>query len=150
MPPVTFLAVCARPMPYCVRKFQMFMELKVMTFGIEKLIVLGIFPIFITYHQRRNERGKGAQFPGCRITAGDQNVTTMSQALSLTQYICFRKASGSNMGAPNLFLAPWRHLTSLRPCTSRWSLAKMTKFVCKNTCPSMANYQPHTIQTKCC
>jgi len=148
MPPVTFLAVCARPMPYCVRKFQMFMELKVMTFGIEKLIVLGIFPIFITYHQRRNERGKGAQFPGCRITAGDQNVTTMSQALSLTQYICFRKASGSNMGAPNLFLAPWRHLTSLRPLHITM-VSSQNDEICLQKYLSI-NGKPHTIHTKCC
>jgi len=30
----------------------------------------------------------------------------MLQALSSIQYICFRKTSGSNMGAPNLLLAP--------------------------------------------
>jgi len=32
-----------------------------------------IFPIFIAYHQRRNERGKGAQLPGRRVTAEGQN-----------------------------------------------------------------------------
>jgi len=32
-----------------------------------------IFPIFIGYHQRRNEGGKGAQFPARRITAEGQN-----------------------------------------------------------------------------
>jgi len=35
---------------------------------------------------------------------GRQKVPTMSQALSSIQYICFRKTSGSNMGAPNLLL----------------------------------------------
>jgi len=40
---------------------------------------------------------------GC---AGRRKVPTMSQALSSTQYICFQKTSVSNMGAPNLLLAP--------------------------------------------
>ena len=31
------------------------------------------------------------------------------------QYSCFRKISGSNLGAPNILLVPG-HLTSLRPC----------------------------------
>jgi len=31
------------------------------------------FPIFIAYQRRRNEGGKGAQFPGRRITAEGQN-----------------------------------------------------------------------------
>jgi len=46
---------------------------------------------------------KGAKFPGRRTTA---RLTTISQVLSSIQYICFRKTSGSNMGAPNLLLAP--------------------------------------------
>jgi len=32
-------------------------------FGIEKLIILGIFPIFIAHHKRRNERGQGGSIP---------------------------------------------------------------------------------------
>jgi len=35
-----------------------------------------------------------------------RKVLTMSQALSSIQYICYRKTSVSNMGAPNLPLAP--------------------------------------------
>jgi len=56
---------------------------------------------------------KGAQFPGFRVTmwapnhcGGRLKVPTMSQVLSSIQYICFRKTSGSNMGAPNLLLDP--------------------------------------------
>ena len=49
----------------------------------------------------------GAKFPGRRMTAGRRRkVPTMSQVLFSIQYICFRKISGSNMGAPNLLLAP--------------------------------------------
>jgi len=54
---------------------------------------------------------RGAQFPGAeslwgrRMTGGRRKVSTMSQVLSSIQYICFRKISGSNMGAPNLLLA---------------------------------------------
>jgi len=53
-------------------------------------------------NQGRNE---GAQFTGRRITMrapkSPDNVTRTS-----VQYICFRKTSGSNIGAPNLLLAP--------------------------------------------
>jgi len=56
-------------------------------------------------NQGRNDGGQGAQFPGHRITIKApkslNNVTSTS-----VQYICFRKTSGSNMGAPNLLLAP--------------------------------------------
>jgi len=65
----------------------------------------------------RGERG--TKFPGCRVIMGvpnhcgvrriagvRQKVPTMSQALSLIQCICFRKTSGSNMGVPNVLLAP--------------------------------------------
>jgi len=49
---------------------------------------------------------RGAQFPGRRVNMGRRKLPTMSQVLPSTQYICFRKTSGSNMGAPNLLLAP--------------------------------------------
>jgi len=56
-------------------------------------------------NQGRNDGGQGAQFPGHRITMrapkSPNNVTNTS-----VQYICFRNASGSNMGAPNLLRAP--------------------------------------------
>ena len=58
---------------------------------------------------RRVTRGYGAQFPGCR------RVLTKSKALSLIQYICFRKISGSNMGRQTWFLprAPSNLVTPL-------------------------------------
>jgi len=56
-------------------------------------------------NQGRNDEGQGAQFPGRRITMrapkSPDNITRTS-----LQYICFRKTSGSNIGAPNLLLAP--------------------------------------------
>jgi len=62
--------------------------------------------------QGRNDEGKGHNFPGAEslwgrlMIAGRQKIPTMSQVHSSIQYICFRKISGSNMGAPNLHLAP--------------------------------------------
>ena len=72
---------------------------------------------------------RGAQFPGRRITRGKGGhnsrgrwkAPTMLQVLSSVQYICFRKTSGSNMGAPNLLLAPgtiWpRYAPASRSCS---------------------------------
>ena len=51
--------------------------------------------------------GKGAQFPGCWIVMGaSKTPNNVTSILSSIQYICFLKTSNSNMGAPNLLLAP--------------------------------------------
>jgi len=72
-----------------------------------------LYHMKVRWLQARNEEGKGAQFPGRRVTMGAPNhcegrrkVPTMSQVLSSIQYMCFRKTSVSNMGAPDLLLAP--------------------------------------------
>jgi len=56
-------------------------------------------------HRGVTRGGKGGQFSGRQIIAGRRKVPTMSQVLSSMEYICFQK-TGSNMGAPNLLLAP--------------------------------------------
>jgi len=53
------------------------------------------------YHGRNV--GEGGTIPRAPDDCGERcQVPTMSQALSSTQCICFRKTSSSNMGAPNL------------------------------------------------
>jgi len=42
---------------------------------------------------------------GTESLRGRRKITTMSQVLSLIQYICSQKSLSSNMGAPNLLLA---------------------------------------------
>jgi len=55
----------------------------------------------------RNEGGQGRAIPRVpNDCGGHRKVPTMSHVLSSIQYICFRKTSGSNMGTPNLLLAP--------------------------------------------
>ena len=108
-----------------------------------------------TANQGRNEWGQGGHNSlGANllwehwITAGAPNfcgscrkVPTMSQVLSSIQQICYRKTSGSIIGAPNFDhggtkLRPWGcrfdhggtklvfcpgcHVTSLRPCCQRF------------------------------
>jgi len=64
------------------------------------------------FNQGHNEGERGAQFPGGpvtmgrRMTTGRRKVTIMSQALSSIPYIYFQNLSGSNVGSPNLLLAP--------------------------------------------
>jgi len=48
------------------------------------------------------------------------------------------------MGALNLFLSPGAIQPRYAPAHHD-GLAKMAKFVYKNTCPSVANYQSQTI-----
>jgi len=58
--------------------------------------------------QKRNE---GGNTPGAKslwgrwITAGGAEKSQQCRNYFPQQHICFRKISGSNMGAPNLFLA---------------------------------------------
>jgi len=63
--------------------------------------------------QGRNEGGKGStilrapnHYGGAESLLGPRKVLTMSQVLPSIRQICFRKTSVSNMGAPNLILAP--------------------------------------------
>jgi len=61
------------------------------------------------------EGARGAQFPGRRIIAAGRKVPKLAQVLSSTQYICFRKNSGSKMGRQTCFLpqAPCSVVTPL-------------------------------------
>ena len=59
---------------------------------------------------------------------GRWKVPTMSKALSSIQWICFRKTSGSNMGAPNLFLAPGAIWPRYAPANRASSYAKKISF----------------------
>ena len=55
--------------------------------------------------QGRNEGSRGRNYPGAESLWGLQKTPTMSHVHPSIQYICFRKMSGSKMGAPNLHLA---------------------------------------------
>jgi len=66
--------------------------------------------------QERNEEGTIPRAPNQYVGAeslpgapnefrGRQEVQKISQVFSSIQYICYRKTSGSNMVAPNSFLA---------------------------------------------
>jgi len=80
---------------------------------------------------------------GRRMIAGHEKVTTMSQAPSSIQYICFRKASGSNMGAPACFLlrTPFILVTPLSirrlvPSRNSFTHFYVAKLRCRQTADS--------------
>jgi len=55
----------------------------------------------------RNDGGKGGyNAPGVSSLARCRKVLTTSEVLSSINYVRSQKTMGSNMGAPNLFLAP--------------------------------------------
>ena len=99
------------------------------------------FLLHTTRDVTRGERGHNS--PGCESLRGAKSHNNVISNFS-KQYICFRKTQVRTGSGAKLVSCPRRRLTSLRPCTSR-SLAKMAKFVYKNTCPSVANYQSQTI-----
>jgi len=76
--------------------------------------------------QGRNERGKGAQLPGLRITMGAPKIPTVSQVHSSIQYKDLRFEHG---GAK---VASWTgcHLSSLRPCCTG-SILETGFWLCK-------------------
>jgi len=57
-------------------------------------------------HEGVTRGARGNNSPGAESLRGHRKVSAMSQVLSSIQYSCFRKTSGSNMWAQNLFLAP--------------------------------------------
>jgi len=65
-----------------------------------------VYFVFVYACRDRTRGDKGEQYPGRRITAGaSKSPNTVTLILSSIQYICCRKTSVSNMGAPSLLLA---------------------------------------------
>jgi len=91
-----------------------------MTFGLKSLLIFGKFSDFCCITPETDRRGQGAQFPGRRITAGNQKVTTMTQVLFQNSTFASKRPQVRTWGA-KLVSFPRRDLTSLPPCTSRLS-----------------------------
>jgi len=107
------------------------------------------FPIFIAWHQRRNEGGKGARFLGAESLREAKKFQQCHEHFFSKQYICFRKTSGSNMGWQTCFVlqAPSNLVMSIHDAHHD-CLAKMAKFVYINTRPLVANYQSQNFWNK--
>ena len=58
MQPVTFVGLCTRPMPHCVRKLQMCMELKFMMFGPVNLFIFGKVSDFYCTSRLSDQNGE--------------------------------------------------------------------------------------------
>jgi len=109
--------------------------------------------------QGGSEGGKGRTILRRRYTLGARNHCvgrrkgpTMSQVLSSVEYICFRKTSSSNMGAPNSkrVYCPGRHLTLFRAGMKRKIEAQETihqYFYFCAPCQSGAHGTCHAIHT---
>jgi len=72
-------------------------------------VAKGFFELFssvrIEFLAEGSEWGRGGHNSPPNPCEGCRKVPIMSQVLSSIQYVCSRKASFSNMGAPNLLLA---------------------------------------------
>jgi len=76
---------------------------------------------FLLHTTRDVTRGaRGAQFPGCRITVGSQKSQQCHKQCFKTVRLLPKDLRFEHGGA-KLASCPRRHLTSLRPCTSRLS-----------------------------
>jgi len=87
-------------------------------------------------------RGEGAQFPGPESLLGAKKSQVINTFFQNSTFAS--KDLRFEHGGVKLVSYPTRHLTSFRLCTMHITivyLAKMAKFVYKNTCPSVANYQ---------
>jgi len=72
-----------------------------------KSTIQGVGFYCFSLEQQQQGRNEGGTIPGVSSHCRERRkVPTMSHVLSSMQYICFRKTSGSNMGAPKLLLAP--------------------------------------------
>jgi len=59
----------------------------------------------LRHSQKRNQGGKAGAIPPAPNHYGGAEKSQQCHKYFLQQHICFRKASGSKMGGPNLFLA---------------------------------------------
>jgi len=75
-------------------------------YGIEKLIVFGIFPIFIAHHQRRNERGQGGTIPLVPNHCGGPKSHNNVISTFFNTVHMLPKGLRFEHGGANLFLAP--------------------------------------------
>jgi len=119
-----------------------------MTIGLENYSVFGKFYDFL--HNTRNvtKGGKGPQFRGRRITVGAKKSQECPRHFFQNSNLhLFPKDLRLEHGRAKRFSCTRRHLTSLpRYAPAHHDcLVEMAKFVYKNTCPSVANYQSQAI-----
>ena len=120
-----------------------------MTFGLENSFAFGKFSDFYCITPKTQWGGKGAQFPGRRITARGLKYQQCHKHFFQNTTFASERRQVRTWGRQTCFLpqAPSNLVTPLHNAHHDY-LAKMTKFVYKNTCPSMANDQSQNIWNK--
>jgi len=132
MPPVTFIgSLCKIYVVLCSKIADVH---RIEVHDVRNLFIFGHFSDFYCITPEVSRGGQGG-----RITVGGEKVTTVSKTLFFKTVHLLPKDLRFEHGGTKLVSFPRRHLTSLRPCTSRLS-AKVAKFVYKNTCTSAVNY----------
>jgi len=108
-------------MPYCVRKLQMFMEYKFMTFGLENLFIFGKFSDFCCIAPETQRGGQGGTIPlAPNHCGGPKSQNNVTSTFFKTVHLLPKELRFEHRGAKPVFY-PRRHLTSVRPCTARLS-----------------------------
>jgi len=138
MPPVTFVGSLCKIHALLFSKIPDVHDVRTWKFvSFQKIF-------WVLLHNTRDvTRGARGAIPGRGITAGGQKVPTMSKALFFKTVHLFPKGLRFEHEGDKLVSCPnRRHLTSLRSLHNAHHdcLAKMAKFVYKNTSPSVANY----------
>jgi len=123
-----------------------------MTLGLENLFAFGKCFRFSLHNTRDITRGvRGHNSPGAESLWEAKKFQQCHEHFFSKQYICFRKTSRSNMGRQTCFLLQALSNLDMHLHNAHHDcLAKMAKFVYKNTRQSVANYQSQKFKTKCC
>jgi len=117
-----------------------------MMFRLENLCVFGKFLQFLLHNTSDVTSGARSTIPGRGITAGGQKGPSHKHFFQNSTFAS--KRPQVRTWGRQIVSCPTRHLTSFRPCTMHITivhLAKMAKFVYKNTCPSVANYHSQNL-----
>jgi len=144
MPPVNFVGILCKIHAVLCSKIRYVHGIEFHDVRIWKFVYFRKIFRFLLHNTTDVTRGKGDKIPLTpNHCGGPKSHNNVIITFSKTVHLLPKDLRFEHMGAKHIS-CPRRHLTSLPPAHHD-CLAKMAKFVCKNTCPPVANHQSQTI-----